>query len=945
MAVLLGTASLWARPALKGTVTVSQPDGTTLSLRLVGDEYLHFNTTADGYTVVKNADGIYVYAQKADGRLQPTAMKAHDEGQRTVAEQAYLSTVGKRLTPDMSSVAKQMRSQNRAAQARTLSQMRAGRYDYSKFKGLILLVEYNDASFRYDDYKDIMEAMVNQENYTGEARTNISAVARLGIPASTCTGSIRDFYSDNSMGQFQPTFDIVGPVQVNRSQYYPNAGSSDNENYRRGTQLMIDACTAADDLVDFSDYDVDGDGLVDMVYFIFAGLPSYIEGNDKRLLWPHQSDMRSGRWSSQYARLDGVTLGRYACSTELFGYEAYNWSVLEGIGTICHEFTHVLGLPDFYDADYTDSGGQSDDVGEWSVMANGADYNNGRTPCAFSLFERYALGFAKPQVISEVGELELEDVKSSNAGYRLNTPVSKEFFMLENRQQTKWDAKLPGHGMLIFRVDSTSASIWQNNAVNNNPNHMYYELVRAKGVKKSNGVAYAAASDPFPGTGRVREINNTTTPASLLTWAKKNNTYGLRNIVESDGKITFEVYEVNVLTEIKMQATATLGVGTTLQLTTELVPEDVTTQLAWASDNEGVATVSQDGLVTGVAAGKATVTVTATNGVTASCEVTVEEIAVAENIAAFRAMADGDAAMLQLDDAQVLYIHNNDIYVRDASGAIILSGIGLNVKRNDMLNGVVYGELKHENLMPMMVSVEGAAQNTSVVSTGGEEAQPIEVTASQLGERYYCEMITVKRATVVKDNGYWMAEGEQTARLFNKFQIKNPKIEVPTDLTKRYDITAIYGTDLLNGEPINEVYLLKSPQEASAVKATTIAMSASQTIVEGETLQLVLDIVPADAEVALTWTTSDASVATVDAEGMVTAIAEGETTITVTDSESGLMAQCDVTVAKDPTVIGSVAVNAAANGYYSLDGRRLSAEPAHGVFLVRQNGRVVKRMR
>lgn len=103
--------------------------------------------------------------------------------------------------------------------------------------------------------------MINADNYKGNNRTNISSY---GI---RCTGSIRDYYRDNSDGMFVPTFDVVGPVKVDRSQYYINS-------MRNATQLMVDACTAADSLVNFSDYDVDGDGMVDMIYFIFSGLGS-----------------------------------------------------------------------------------------------------------------------------------------------------------------------------------------------------------------------------------------------------------------------------------------------------------------------------------------------------------------------------------------------------------------------------------------------------------------------------------------------------------------------------------------------------------------------------------------------------------------------------------------------------------------------------------------------
>ncbi|MBR1484303.1 MAG: M6 family metalloprotease domain-containing protein [Prevotella sp.] len=904
MAVLLSAASLWARPALKGTVTVKQPDGTTVSIRLQGDEYLHWNTTSDGYAVVKDQRGFYVYAEKQQGKLVATDMAAHDAGMRSAAELSYVATLQRGLMPDMSEQSQQMLTQNRAARAQARSQKKAGRYDYSNFKGLVLLVEYNDCEFRYDDYRDIMERMINEENYTGEERTNVSRYARLGISAATCTGSMRDFFRDNSMGVFNPTFDVVGPIKVNRSQYYAKGTT-----YAR--QLMIDACTAADDQVDFSEYDVDGDGLVDMVYFIFAGLPSYIQGNNSNLLWPHQSDMRAG-YQSDWPRKDGVYLSRYACSTELLGYEEYNWSILEGIGTMCHEFSHVLGLPDFYDADYESSGGQSYDPGQWSVMANGADYDMGRTPCAYSLFERYALSFATPQVITEPGELELENLSTSNTGYRMNTPVNKEFFMLENRQNVKWDAKLPGHGMLIFRVDSTSENTWMMNAVNNNPKHNYYELVRAGGVKAST-YSYDSSSDPFPGTDRITEVTNSTTPANLKTWAGRPSPFGFRNIKETSGKITFEAYDVNILTNIILPENIMLGVGTSMQLQPELVPEEVTAELTWSSDNEAVATVADNGLVTGVSAGTATITATAENGVSASCVVTVREVPVVSNIAAFCALADDDEAMLQLD-AQVLYVKGNDIYLRDASGSIMLTSTGISVNRYDRLSGVIYGRMQHTNRMPQLVGVEGIDNSLGVVATAASAAEPVQLHASQLSEQYYSDMVTVKRVQLVSSGGVWVTSGDHRARLYNTLGITSPKISVPSDLTKRYDVTAIYGTRELNGEVIDELYLLESPKAVTYTAATAISLPETLRMEEGRTYQLSATTEPASADVILSWSSSDEHVVSVSSDGLLTAMSEGVATITVTDLESGLTANCQVTVGDRLTVADIAAFKALTEG-------------------------------
>ena len=799
VAVLLSLAPVLSRPALNGTARVKQPDGTTLTIRLVGDEYYSYNTTDDGYSLVRTAEGYYVYAQlDSDGKLAPTDLVAHDVQARTAQDLAYLQTVGKHLRGKMSDASAQAMRRNRVARQQTLNARRAANYNYSKFKGLVILAEFNDCPFRYDNYHDIMENMINQDNYTGTVETN--------IPTSNikCTGSMRDYYRDNSSGVFVPTFDVVGPVKVNRSQYYPQPeGKNGPDNY---TQLMIDACTAADSQVNFKDYDVDKDGYVDMIYFIFSGLPSYIQGNDERLLWPHQYDISSER----YVRKDGVYLGRYACSTELFG--TGDWSVLEGIGTMCHEFTHVLGLPDFYDTGNMYREDECVDPGEWSLMANGSDFNYGRTPCNLSLFERYALGFAYPELLTQAGEYTIDPIHTGNSGYRINTPQRKEYFLLENRQKSKWDAQLPGHGMLIFRVDSTDTNVWTwYNAVNDNPDHPYYELIRAKGGSTASG------RDPFPGTGRVTKIDNTTSPANLLTWAGLQSFIGLRNIKESAGTISFEAFDALVLQEIILPDSLTLAVGASSQLTPTLEPDNVESDITWSSDNEEVAIVSETGLVTGLKAGKANITATGDRNVTATCVVTVSETDVMADIAQFLAQPDGSLVCLTLDNAQVLYVYGGNVFLRDASASVMLSGVTLNVARDNLLNGFIYGKRSTLNDMPVMESIDGLTNGDNITATEGESAVPREVTMDELDDGCYADLVKVMGATLVRDGGVWAVLGDRRVRLWNTFQIKSPKISLPSNITGKYfNVTAIYATNILNGNVINELCLLKSPEEGTA---------------------------------------------------------------------------------------------------------------------------------
>jgi len=516
-------AHLYAIPAKPGGVKVSQPDGGTLTLVLHGDEYHHFTTTTDGYTVVK-AGAEWQYATLRGGSLTASGVAAHDVAARARVEKDFVGTLTKMTAPGMSPQAKAARSRARSLWGTAGSDeqtLRGTRYDYGNFRGLVILVEWSDLGFTRSDSKDFFSSMINDEGYSGYY-TEDSSRKWVG-----CTGSVRDYFSDNSMGLFKPAFDVVGPVRINRKHTYPSGT-------RYGAQCAYEALLAADDMVDFSKYDADGDGMVDMFYIIYAGYGSNVSGNNQAYIWPYASSL-----SYADIRLDGVRMGRYACSTELCASEVHGDKTLDGIGTMCHEFSHVLGLPDLYDTDYAENG-LSDDPGVWNIMAGGGYLDNSRTPAGYGAYERYAVGFMQPEKITEKGgSYELEPINTSNKAYRIDSSVDKEFFLLENRQRTRWDAALPGSGLLIFRVDSTDAAVWERNTLNCNPEHNYYELLRAN-PRTSGGTIVASGYDPFPGLGNVTEINNETTP-SLLSWTGAPTPLSLHSISCAGGVVSFGV--------------------------------------------------------------------------------------------------------------------------------------------------------------------------------------------------------------------------------------------------------------------------------------------------------------------------------------------------------------------------------------------------------------------
>ena len=818
--MLLWTGVMMAVPAHPGTTTVQQPDGSTVTLRLVGDEWLHFHTTADGYSVVRNDLGYYVYAELQDGQLQATAQVAHDADGRSAQEQAFLAGWQKFQTPAMPAAVAERKARVEGREQQKRSSRRVAEYNYSNFKGLVILVEFNDKSFSRADYHDIADGMINQENYDGYYTASGSKV--------NFTGSVRDYFSDNSGGKFQPEFDVYGPYKIDFSQY--DAHGTDN-----AAELIYAALDSADVDINYADYDRDGNGEVDLVYFIFAGNGANYGDNDQRLFWPHRSvvyNPHATSWWSWQVKKDGVQFGDYASSVELFGYTKMPQTVtIDGIGTICHEFSHVLGLPDFYDTDYDGSGGESIHPNLWSLMAGGCYENTSRTPVGYSLYERWSVGFLDDdavETISGEGSFQLEPLYSSYKGYRINTPVNNEYFLFENRQRSsfKWDAYLPGSGMLVHRVDKTSNNVWNSNTVNSNPSHNYYEVVRAAGPQRDRTGMYTdSASDLFPGSSRVTSLHSGTSPANLKSWAGRSTKWGLFDIQLVNGVVSFEVRDALTLVSIALPATATVGAGAVLQLDATPTPDYAEFTLTWSSSNSEVATVDANGLVLGIAPGTTTITVNSNNGLTATCEVTVETTQTF-SIGEFKQLdADADEVLLQLDQADVLFASGNTAFVRDASGAIMFTDMALGLKTNDVVSGTVYARLVEEDRMLQAVGTSKTFAAGLTITSGGDP-QPREVQLADLTTDDYSDFVLVKAAQLVLENkAVYAVQGDFRVRYYNQLGVTG--ISLKDYNGKYFDLPVIYGTGKANGQLVDMLYIYKQPVEVPAPSGISVVRADS----------------------------------------------------------------------------------------------------------------------
>lgn len=795
---LFCVVTMMAVPAHPRPVKVQQPDGSYITLRLVGDEWCHFQTTLDGYSVVKGNRGFYVYAEKKNGQLHPTERVAHDVANRSADEQAFLAGVKKYQAPEMSAQFAGLKSRVEAAGAQRRAQGQRAT-NYSKFKGLIVLVEFNDQKFSRPDYKDIITDMVNKENYTG-------------FDDQKRSGSVRDYFSDNSGGKFKPQFDVVGPYTIDFSQYDCKYGTAES----KSLDILLAAIDSADVDVNFKNYDGNGDGMVDLVFFIMAGYGANYEGNNEHLWWPHRGVVFNPKTYS-WLKKDGIILYDYASSVEMAGHLIQPSTIMiDGIGTICHEFSHVLGLPDFYDTNYEEDG-QSITPDQWSVMDAGCYLDNGITPAGYSLYERYSVGFTdEPKIIEKEDTYTLNPLHIDQSGFIIKSPVENEFFFLENRQNGdfKWDAYLPGHGLLVYRVDLNNQNVWYNNTVNANPERNYYELVRAFGRAKMGAYTKSTGYDPFPGLGNVTELHNGTSPANLKTWSGKATKWGLFNIREEQGVVSFDVRDALTLNSFSLPDSIEVGVDFSKQLTVTPDPEYAECVLKWSSSNDAIATVNNNGVVKGVNEGECVITAVSSNHLIGSCVVTVKKMT-GTSIAEFKAMNEKEEMFLTLKSAEVLFAHQSRVYLRDSTGAITFNNIGVSLKRNDRLSGQVYGKLTFLNNMAQFSPVTDYTNVDDIVVVGGDEVLPHVKSLEELTADDYADYVLLKGVKLVKDVFCYAVSGDKRVRVYTRFGSQGGSLPLNYD-GKYYDVEAIFGTNRLNGQVIDELYIVKTPTEVEA---------------------------------------------------------------------------------------------------------------------------------
>lgn len=495
---VLCSFNISSKPAKPGLIEVVQPDGSKVKLELIGQRGNNYALTEDGFPVIADSDGFYCYAEsEGDNRVVPSNLRVTNIAERDAITKSFLTSIDKKKIISML---------NRFSDPLPVTRSTGLMFDsyprFGKQKGIVILVEYQDCSFTIPEPTDYFSRMLNEEGFSDDGST----------------GSARDYYLENSFGLFDPSFDVYGPVKLSKD--YGYYGSGDDLNAYR---MVTEACAALENEIDFSQYDRDNDGIIDIIYIIYAGYGE-ADGGGSATVWPHAWMLSEADPYNKYY-VDGLLLEKYACSNEL----QHSSDEPDGVSSFLHEFSHILGLPDLYSV--YGSGGFT--PGYWSIMDVGTYLNNSRTPPNFSSYEKYSLGWLTPEELS-AGEYDIDNYGDSGIAYIVRTDSDDEYFLLENRQKKGWDAFLPGTGMLIWHIDY-KPSLWELNEVNTDSKHLNVDLIEADDKRTYDSYS----GDPFPGSSMITEFTCTTNP-SFTAWDKSPVSFDLYDITETnDGHIRF----------------------------------------------------------------------------------------------------------------------------------------------------------------------------------------------------------------------------------------------------------------------------------------------------------------------------------------------------------------------------------------------------------------------
>ncbi|MBR5600672.1 MAG: M6 family metalloprotease domain-containing protein [Bacteroidaceae bacterium] len=515
-----------AAPARRVPFKVKQSDGTELTVILTGDEAMHYYVTEDGKPLVKEANGDFSYATfSPEGDFVSTKCLAHDNGSRTAVENSLIASIDYSLMyADIKEASYQRSAKYRSAVQRAASVPTTGDVNVA-----VLLVEFPDCRFTYK--KEDIENILNTPGYVYEN------------PLFNGIGSARDYFMAQSDSLFRPNFMVTDIVTLDKEMAYYGGNKSNGDDTRPTYAVRQGIQKASEAGFDFSLCDNDGNGEVEFVYCIYAGY-SEASGADINTIWPHQWKLSS---QAGAITVNGVKCDIYACSGELVlneKYESKIGKVMAGIGFICHEFSHCLGLHDIYDTKGAGNWGMD----YWDLMDQGNYVADGYVPVGYSAYQRDACGWRRLVEIDSKGSYSMEALTRGGSAYKIvNEANPNEYYILENRKSEGWDTYIFGEGMLVIHVDYLE-SAWSNNTINGTKGHPRYTLIPADndlavyGKVSNDAFVASLRGDVWPGTSGNTELTDVSIPAAKV-YTGGYMGKPVTNIAYNDGVVSFDFME------------------------------------------------------------------------------------------------------------------------------------------------------------------------------------------------------------------------------------------------------------------------------------------------------------------------------------------------------------------------------------------------------------------
>ena len=445
--LMLCSLTTWAAKAESIPVQVRQADGSVITVILRGDEHINWYTTLDGVLLVQGADNNYYIGKvEKSGNLIATKQLAHEALTRSQAERNLIAKQDKeKFFAYVNKIAEESENayNNSPLTRGPIIDTGYGGVPYFPHTGspkaLVILAEFQDVPFTIQDTKRIFTNYLMNEDHFTETRYGQNQNYK----------GVRGYFKDCSYGQFTPVFDVIGPVKLPKPQAVYGEGIHD-----RMDLLLPDVCEAVDDSVNFADYDANNDGMVDLVYVIYAGYSANYSGNKETDIWPKSGTVNI---SNTY---DGKSIHRYGVSNELAGDEnkTKGKEKINGIGLFCHEFSHTLGLPDIYALD--EEAKNQDDQGMefWDLMDGGTDVRGGRVPASYLAWEREVMGWMKIDELKDSCNIKnLKSIDNGGKAYKIVNPNdSNEYIVLQSMQKGAWNQGWGdgtyGKGLLAYRV-------------------------------------------------------------------------------------------------------------------------------------------------------------------------------------------------------------------------------------------------------------------------------------------------------------------------------------------------------------------------------------------------------------------------------------------------------------------------------------------------------------